>query len=85
MKAWELFAEECIKYLQNKYSTIKFILTGKKDSTKSDILVKTINQEFYIEVKSPLSQGKQFVLIRDVSHHFFVYSPKNNTPVFKQT
>lgn len=85
MKAWELFEEECIKYLQDKYPTIKFILTGKKDSTKSDILVKTINQEFYIEVKSPLSQGGQFVLIPDVAHHLFVYSSKNKTPVFKQT
>ena len=47
MKEWEILEEECLNYLKNKYPPIKFTLIGKEDSIKSDILVKTINLEFW--------------------------------------
>ena len=85
MKEWEILEEECLNYLKNKYPTIKFTLIGKENSTKSDILVKTINREFYIEVKSKISQCGQFVLTPNYKNDFFIYSSKNKTPIFEQT
>lgn len=85
MKEWEILEEECLNYLKNKYPTIKFTLIGKENSTKSDILVKTINLEFYIEVKSKISQCGQFVLIPNYKNNVFIYSSRNKTPIFEQT
>ena len=85
MKSWELLEEECVNYLQNKYPKTEFIWLGKEDSTQSDILVKTNHNEFYIEVKSPLSQSGQFVLIPDYHNQVFRYSIKNKTPMLQQT
>lgn len=85
MKEWEILEEECLNYLKNKYPSIKFTLIGKEDSTKSDILVKTINLEFYIEVKSKISQCGQFVLIPNYKNNVFIYSSRNKTPIFEQT
>lgn len=84
MKEWEILEEECLNYLKNKYPTIKFTLLGKEDSTKSDILVKTINLEFYIEVKSKISQCGQFVLIPNYKNNVFIYSRKNKAPILSK-
>lgn len=85
MKNWELLENECITYLQNKYPAIKFEWTGKENPTKSDILIRTKNMSFYIEVKSPLSQCGQFVLIPDLQNQVFIYSSKNKSPIFDPT
>lgn len=80
MKHWMSFEDDCVKYLQDKYSGLcKIIAAGKADSTKSDIWVQTKSSVFYIEVKQSEAHSGQFVLLPDREKNMFVFSPENKT------
>ncbi len=83
MKKWRIFEENCVKYLNSKFSNYAdFILEGDSNSRKSDILVSTKNgKNFYIEAKDSPSQSGQFVLLPDLNKDVFVYSKLNNTEI----
>ena len=86
MDKWRLFEDECVNYLNYTYgnSTLKFIGTGKSDSTSSDIMVLKHGQNiFNIESKMSTSQSGQFVLI-DTGNQF-IFSAKNKSKENKFT
>lgn len=85
-KSWEDFEDECITYLSNTHNkNCTFEKFGKSDSTNSDIRVTTNNETFFIEVKEPLAQAGQFVLIPDNNSKTFLFSSKNKSNENKHT
>lgn len=80
MQNWKKFEKDALDYLNENYSDYaSFLSTGGEDSTKSDILVKTKKENFYIEIKSPNAQSGQFVVLPDYKNHQFYFSDKNKT------
>lgn len=80
MASWQNFELECYNYLNKTYGNIcDFKYWGKSDSTKSDIMVTTQDDVFYIEVKESTAQSGQFVLIPDKDKKEFIFSNKNKT------
>ncbi len=67
IKDWQKFEKDSFEYIKNNFSNenLTLKLLGDSDSSKSDIYVKTPNSEFFIEIKSPISQGGQFVLSKN--------------------
>lgn len=78
MKKWEEFELNCTKYLNNKYGNY-FTHLGFSNSISNDIEYNNKNKKFYIEVKMPLSQSGQFVLLPDYKNKKFIFSKKNKT------
>lgn len=76
---WKKFEEECFCYLQNTYRNTSFEYYGSSDSTVSDI--KAVYNNFFIEVKSNISQCGQFVVLK--TGNVFKYSNRNKTPINK--
>ncbi|EOA07594.1 Type II restriction modification system endonuclease [Mycoplasma yeatsii 13926] len=77
---WEQFEEKALEFLKNNFSDpSNFSLEGKSNSNTSDILYKDRINEFYIEVKMPISQSGQFVLNEDKQNKKFIYSDKNRS------
>ncbi|MEI0487107.1 hypothetical protein [Brachyspira intermedia] len=74
-KLWKIFEKECFNYLQDTYTNVKFKHIGASDSTVSDI--KVIDNDFFIEVKSAISQCGQFVVLE--YNNSFIYSNQNKT------
>lgn len=76
---WQNFETACLKYLIANYGQYAYFESrGGSNSTEPDILVTTQNKrKFYIEVKMPTAQCKQFVLLPDWQQKTFIYSPKN--------
>ena len=77
---WKNFEYEAFIYLKTKYGGF-FKLNGESDSTQSDIIYENRSEKFYIEVKMPVAQSGQFVLIEDKINKQFFYSCKNKTEV----
>ncbi len=87
-KNWEIFENECYKYLKENYNTkATFLPCGKSDSTKPDIQVcnKKGEERFYIEVKSKSAQAGQFVVVSDEEQKCFTLSAKNKLKDNKHT
>ncbi len=81
MSNWSDFENTAYKYLKTNYDGYvnEFIKYGDSDSNYADILVKSNFDDFWIEVKMPLAQAGQFVLIPDIVNSHFKYSEKNKT------
>lgn len=80
---WKMFEKECVDFLNKTYgNTCQFKHCGGSDSTVPDILVKTnTGKSFYIEIKMPLAQCGQFVLLPNNETRNFIYSKTNKTPL----
>lgn len=82
MKNWENYEQECLHYLRKNFGNIaKFELLGGSRSSTSDILVTYPTHNFFIEVKSDISQCGQFVLLPNFEKNQFDYSQKNKSPI----
>lgn len=82
MKKWEKLEENVLSWLNKNFSYIcHFEISGKSDSTVSDILVtnKITNSQYYIEVKSKISQAGQFVVVYDKKNKLFYWSNLNKS------
>lgn len=78
MDDWKIFELECVDYLNKQYGG-GFKHLGYSDSTVSDIEYKSGLNSFYIEVKMPVAQSGQFVLLVDQENREFVFSSRNKT------
>ena len=83
MKNWEIFENNALIHLQNKYKNYAiFESKGSADSTQSDIyVIKNNGESFYIEAKDCPAQCGQFVLIPNSTKQQFEYSPLNTTEI----
>lgn len=83
MDAWKQFEIEWTEFLQKTYGDVAYFEhMGEEDSTKPDILVKTLSgQDFYIETKKCPAQCGQFVLYPDDNTRTFIFSDKNDTKI----
>lgn len=82
MKPWEEIEIKCYEHLLKTYEgeNCKFCRQGGVDSTRSDIAVlKEGKIDFFIEVKSPLAQSGQFVVIPRDDTESFIFSSKNHS------
>ena len=82
MKSWEALEIKCYEYLVKTYEkgNLKFCHQGGVDSTRSDIAVlKEGKTDFFIEVKSPVAQAGQFVVIPHDNTERFIFSSKNHS------
>ncbi len=81
MNAWEQVEQDCVNYLQSKFSAYAtFQQKGSADSTQSDIEVQCPNrQPFYIETKKLPAQCGQFVLLPNEQTKTFTFSPENDS------
>lgn len=86
---WKIFENECVEFLNNNYNTynVRFIGTGGSDSTVSDILVESTenNPLFSIDCKMPKSQSGQFVLLIDNDRFVFSHRNKSQLDDFGRT
>lgn len=78
MEKWKKFELDCTEYLNEKYGN-NFIHLGFSNSTISDIKYENKTKKFYIEVKMPLAQSGQFVLLPDYDKKKFIFSKRNKT------
>lgn len=82
LKKWEKLEEKVLYWLNENFSHIcNFELIGKSDATVSDIFVtnKITNSQYYIEVKSEMSQAGQFVVTYDKENKSFHWSNSNKS------
>lgn len=82
MRKWEKLEENVLYWLNKNFSHIcRFELNGGSDATVSDIFVtnKITNSQYYIEVKSEMSQAGQFVVTYDKENKSFRWSDSNKS------
>lgn len=79
IKNWEDFEFSAYNFILHHYGnyTEEIIHYGKSDSLNSDIFIRTLNNNLWIEVKKPKAQSGQFVLLPDENKRLFDYSAKN--------
>lgn len=80
MSNWKDFEKECCDYLNSTYGNngVSFLNSGASDSTAPDIVLrKNGEQLFNIEVKMPIAQSGQFVVLNDGNE--FIFSSKNKS------
>lgn len=68
MVTWQDFEKDCCNFLNREYGSKykKLEALGGSDSTQPDIKITTNKSStFYIEVKKPIAQSGQFVLLPD--------------------
>ncbi len=83
---WKQLELNCFEYLKQTYGKLaEFKHYGDSNATVADILVSKLNQDFYIEVKSPQAQCGQFVLNIDQNNCVFEYSLHNKTNYYDST
>ncbi|MBE6877885.1 MAG: hypothetical protein E7488_01780 [Ruminococcaceae bacterium] len=83
MSTWQEFEFVCCNYLNCRYGDFaRFENKGGSDSTVADIKATLNNGDsFYIEVKEPLAQSGQFVLLADKTNSVFTFSPGNKSEI----
>lgn len=71
---WRNFEKESVIFLKNKFPKIVIQELGDSDSTVTDL---KINNSFFVEIKSPLSQAGQFVI--EEKNGFWVFGNGNKS------